>query len=196
MPDRETLDAYDRAPGEFAKEWLAQETPEDLQRSVREYFKPGSVADIGSGSGRDAAWLAANGFAVTGYDASQGLLTDARQRYPNLTFQFASLPALDGIGEESFDNVLCETVIMHLLPEEVVPSLDRLMAILKRDGVLYLSWRRDKESDWRDPRGRRYTNIEPADVRQALSKHQILHEEETVSASSGNPIYVLTARKA
>lgn len=195
MPDRETLDAYDKAPGDFAQDWHAQPTPEDLQAVVHKYFKPGKVADIGSGSGRDAAWLAANGFDLTGYDASHGLLAEARKRHPEIGFEYAALPALDGIADESFDNVLCETVIMHLPHEEIVPSIHRLLAILKSGGVLYLSWRTDKGTDWRDKRGRRYAGFDPQVVRDELAPHKILLEDETISASSGNPIHVIVARK-
>jgi SAM-dependent methyltransferase len=196
VPDRETLAAYDKAPGDFAEGWLAQDTPEDFQAAVRDYFKPGSVADIGSGSGRDMAWLAAQGFDVTGYDASEGLLADARRRYPALAFKFAALPALKGIADESFDNVVCETVIMHLPRDEIVPSVRRLVAILKRGGTLYLSWRTDRKADWRDERGRRYAGFDPQIVRDAIAPHDILLEHETISASSGNPIRVIVARKA
>jgi SAM-dependent methyltransferase len=196
MPDRETLAAYDKAPGDFAETWLAQETPEDFQAAVRKYFRPGSVADIGSGSGRDMAWLASQGFSVTGYDASEGLLADARRRYPELAFTFAALPALEGIADESFDNVVCETVIMHLPLDEIVPSVLRLLAILKSGGVLYLSWRTDQRTDWRDERGRRYAGFDPQIVRDVLTPHEILLENETISASSGNPIRVIVARKS
>lgn len=195
MPDRETLDAYDKAPGDFAKGWLAQDTPEDLQAVVRKYFKPGTAADIGSGSGRDAAWLAENGFSVTGYDASRGLLEEARRRYPDLKFEYATLPALAEIDDASFDNVLCETVIMHLPQDEIVPSVRRLLSILNTGGVLYLSWRTDKAADWRDPRGRRYTAFDPRIVRDALAPHEILLDHETISLSSKNPIRVIVARK-
>ena len=195
MPDRETLAAYDKAPGDFANDWDAQDTPADLQATVRKYFKPGTVADIGSGSGRDAAWLAANGFSVTGYDASRGLLAEARKRHPNINFEYAALPALEGITDESFDNVLCETVIMHLPHDEIVPSVRRLLAILKTGGVLYLSWRADKRDDWRDARGRRYAGFDPRIVRDVLAPHEILLEVETISASSKNPIFVIVTRK-
>jgi 2-polyprenyl-3-methyl-5-hydroxy-6-metoxy-1,4-benzoquinol methylase len=194
MPDRETLAAYDKAPGDFAQQWHAQDTPEDLQAAVREYFKPGTVADIGAGSGRDAAWLAANGFAVTGYDASHGLIEEASRRYPELKFEYAALPALEGIANASFDNVLCETVIMHLPREEIAPSVKRLIEIVKPGGTLYLSWRVHKE-DRRDEFGRRYAAFQPDLVRNALAPHEILLDEELVSASSGNAIHRLVVRR-
>ncbi|CAG4890996.1 class I SAM-dependent methyltransferase [Paraburkholderia saeva] len=45
----------------------------------------GQTADIGCGNGRDVAWMAANGYRVTGFDASPGLLAEARRLHPDLT---------------------------------------------------------------------------------------------------------------
>src|SRR5580700_4829815 len=100
--DDATLTAYDSAAKAFADEWAAQPPPTDLQAVVRQFFIPGSTADIGCGSGRDAAWLTANGFPTHGFDASEGLLAEARQRYPHIEFSKAALPELDGIAEGSF----------------------------------------------------------------------------------------------
>ena len=59
----------------------------------RRFFRPGRpTADIGCGSGREVAWLSAHGFpAVVGYDPSTGLLSQARARYPHLTFRHRGL---------------------------------------------------------------------------------------------------------
>jgi SAM-dependent methyltransferase len=68
--DPATLAAYDAAAAAFAAEWDAQLAPTDLHDLVKRFFRPGLTADIGCGSGRDAAWLAANGFPTVGYDPS------------------------------------------------------------------------------------------------------------------------------
>jgi trans-aconitate methyltransferase len=102
----------------FADEWAAQPPPTDLA-VVRQFFIPGTTADIGCGSGRDAAWLNENGYPTRGFDASEGLLAEAQRRYPHIEFTKAILPDLDGLAESSFANVLCETVIMHLEPVAV-----------------------------------------------------------------------------
>jgi hypothetical protein len=47
------------------------------------------------------------------------------------------LPELSGMAEESFTNVFCETVIMHLPREAIATSVVRPMAILKPEGTLY-----------------------------------------------------------
>jgi SAM-dependent methyltransferase len=150
--DRATLAAYNSGAAAFAKDWHAQPAPVDLQDIVRHYFiKGGVTADIGCGSGREVAWLSANGFSAVGFDASEGLLAEARSRYPNFTFTRAELPDLRGVTAESYDNVLCETVIMHLDRALIAPSVRRMFEIVKPGGIFYLAchrWRRHSRQQW------------------------------------------------
>jgi SAM-dependent methyltransferase len=113
--DRPTLAAYDKDAAAFATDWHEQPASTDLHEIVKRHFIAGaSTADIGCGSGREVAWLNANGYPAKGFDASQGLLAEARARYPQFDFAYAELPDLSGIAADTYDNVLCETVIMHL----------------------------------------------------------------------------------
>jgi SAM-dependent methyltransferase len=192
--DRATLAAYDAGAQAFAKDWHEQPAPSDLHDLIRRFFQPGLTADIGCGSGREVAWLAANGFPAIGYDASEGLLAEALRRYPQYDFRTAGLPELDGIAEQSFDNVLCETVIMHLPHDAIAPSVRRLVKILKPDGVFYLSWRVTKGADKRDANNRLYVSFDSALVRSELSRMSLLLDEEIVSASSGKIIHRIVAR--
>ena len=193
--DRTTLAAYNDAATTFAEDWHAQPAPTDLHALIRYYFRPGLTADIGCGSGREVAWLAANGFPSVGYDASEGLLFEARARYPQLSFETAALPELTPIAGESFENVLCETVIMHLPREAIAPSLQRMMGILRPSGVLYVSWRVTDGADLRDAHGRLYAAFDSGLVSGQLSGAAILLDEEAVSASSGKRIHRIVARK-
>jgi SAM-dependent methyltransferase len=194
--DRETLAAYDAAAASYAADWHEQPPPADMHAIIRRFFKQGVTADIGCGSGRDVAWLAANGYPAEGYDASAGLLAAAKARYPDLQFHQASLPELAGIADESFDNVLCETVIMHLAHDQIRRSARRLMDILKPGGILYLSWRVTESADQRDANGRLYAAFEPELVAPALTGAVRLLDEEVISASSGKKIHRIVARKA
>jgi SAM-dependent methyltransferase len=154
----------------------------------------GSTADIGCGSGRDTAWLTANGYPTRGFDASKGLLAEARTRYPHIEFSKPVLPELDGIADGSFVNVLCETVIMHLDPEAITPAVERLLAILVIGGVLYLSWRVEP-ADRRDQHGRLYAAFDRGRVLRALAATEVLLDEEVGSVSSGRLILRMVARK-
>jgi SAM-dependent methyltransferase len=194
--DRSTLAAYDKDAASFAKEWHEQRAPVDLQDIVRRFFiKGGATADIGCGSGREVAWLNANGYPAAGFDASEGLLAEARRRYPDLKFVDAELPDLAGVVAEMYDNVLCETVIMHLDRALVAPAVRRMFEIVKTGGVFYLSWRVTDAADIRDGHGRLYAAFDASMVRDELKAATTLLDEEVVSASSGKKIHRLVVKK-
>ena len=192
-----TLGAYDRDAAVFAADWEdGQPPPNDLYALLQAWFRPGRTADIGCGSGRDTAWLASRGFDVTGYDASQGLLAEARRRHPVIPFEQAILPTLAGLPDGAFANLMCETVIMHLPPEDVGPAVTRMVTLLAPGGTLYLSWRVTRDADLRDAHGRLYAAFDAARVTDALAGMTMLLDEEAVSQSSGKVIHRLVARRA
>jgi SAM-dependent methyltransferase len=194
--DRPTLAAYDRDAAAFAQDWHEQPAPTDLHSIVERFFiKGGTTADIGCGSGREVAWLNDHGFAAKGFDASAGLLVEARRRYPLLDFADAELPDLRGIAANACDNILCETVIMHLDRAQIAPSVRRLLDIATPGGILYLSWRVTAGSDQRDKHDRLYAAFGASLVRAELSAATMLLDEEVVSASSGKTIHRLVVRK-
>jgi SAM-dependent methyltransferase len=194
--DRQTLVAYDKGAAAFAKDWHEQPPPTDLHEIVKRFFIEGGVtADIGCGSGREIAWLSASGFPAKGFDASQGLLAEARRRYPFLDFAHAELPDLRGIAAGTYDNVLCETVIMHLNRTDIAPSVRRMLEIVKPGGVLYLSWRVTEGENLRDKQERLYAAFEPSLVLSELTAATTLLDEDRVSASSGKRIHRVVVRK-
>jgi SAM-dependent methyltransferase len=194
--DRQTLAAYDRDAAAFAKDWHEQPAPVDLHDVINRFFiKGGTTADIGCGSGREVAWLNANGFPAEGFDASDGLLAEARSRYPHLKFAHFELPDLPGIAANTYDNVLCETVIMHLDRALVAPSVRRMLGIAKPGGIFYLSWRVTAGHDFRDGHGRLYAAFDASLVRAELATTTLLLDEEVTSASSAKAIHRLVAQK-
>ena len=194
--DRSTLAAYDADPQAYVKRWLDEPAPTGLQALMLRHFNPGgSTADIGSGSGQLTAWLAAQGFAVVGLDASEGLLAQARSRHPQIEFRRAVLPDLSGIARQSFDNVLCKTVIMHLPKDEIAPAVRSIAALLKPGGVLLLNWRITRTADARDEQGRLYSAFDPEVARAALAGLTLLFDEEDLRPS-GKTYHTLVARAA
>ena len=194
--DRLTLAAYDNDAAAFAKDWDEQPVPVDLHEIVTRFFiKGGSSADIGCGSGREVAWLNANGFPAAGFDASEGLLAEARKRYPGFTFEHAELPDLRDIEARTYDNLLCETVIMHLDRARIGPAVRRMLALIKVDGIFYLSWRVTDDADIRDGHGRLYAAFDASLVRAELKSATPLLDQEVVSASSGKKIHRLVVKK-
>ena len=193
--DRQTLAAYDLDAAAFAKDWLGQPAPVDLQEVVERFFvRGGTSADIGCGCGREVAWLHANGFSAVGFDAfAKACSTRRAGDTPSFKFAQAELPELRGVG--TFDNVLCETVIMHLDRKQIAASVRRLLDIVKPSGILYLSWRVTEGADQRDAQGRLYAAFDAALVLAELKGTTVLLDEEAVSASSGKKIHRLVVKK-
>ena len=194
--DEQTIAAYDQQGVQYAKEWCEQPPPTDMYDLVRHYFKPGPTADIGCGAGRDVAWLAANGYETVGYDASEGLLQQARAVYPLLRFGVTTLPDLPELVPGSYENVLCETVIMHLQPDAIGPAVRSLLKLLRPSGTLYLSWRVTDGDSLRDKNGRLYAAFAPEMITGELgSDDVVLHDSEEISLSSGRKLHRLIVRR-
>ncbi|WP_345816487.1 class I SAM-dependent methyltransferase [Paraburkholderia sp. PREW-6R] len=194
--DVQTLEAYNQRARSYARDWIEQDAPDDMYRLLRQYFQPGPTADVGCGAGRDTAWLAANGFVATGFDASEGLIEEARATYPNLTFRRADLPGLDGVERGAYQNVLCETVVMHLEPASIKEAINSLVGLVCAGGTLYISWRVTEGKTIRDDAGRLYSSFDrELVVVPLLEKCDLLFEEDVTSASSRKRVERLVARK-
>ncbi|CAD6561970.1 hypothetical protein LMG27952_07642 [Paraburkholderia hiiakae] len=195
--DSTTIETYTSGAASYAAEWANQPAPDDLYARLTQYFRhQGRTVDIGCGSGRDVAWLNAHGYPTAGYDASEGLVAQAAAEYPQYAFGLATLPGLKGVPTACFDNVLCETVIMHLPVAQIGPACRRLVELLKPGGVLYLSWRVTEGDSARDPAGRLYSAFDPALVTGALEGTTIALNEDAVNRSSGKRVQRIVAIRA
>ncbi len=77
MDDR-TLYVYQTNAEAFGKQYRSVE-PVELHGLITAFFHRGEpTVDIGAGSGRDVAWLNANGFPAVGYDALPKMVAEAR----------------------------------------------------------------------------------------------------------------------
>ncbi len=194
--DQKTLDAYREKAYEYSQDWLAQPQPTDMYKLLKHFFKAeGETADIGCGNGRDSNWMVENGYRVTGYDSSADLLKLALQLYPKLEFHLAVLPLLNEIRNQ-FDNILCETVIMHLPKVQIPSAIQNLKRILKKNGILYLSWRVTEGEDRRHQDGRLYSSFKPNYILEQFSKDNVLHFEDKISASSSKRICRLICKNS
>lgn len=193
--DALTIAAYDRSARKHAEDWLSQPPPLDLYRLLSRHLRTGPTADVGCGAGRDTAWLHEHGFDVVGYDGSRGLLEEARRRYPAIDFFEAGLPELEGVSDAIFDNVVCETVIMHLSVCDIPAAVRRLTGLLRPYGTLYVSWRVTEGSDARSGDDRLYSAFLPSVVLGALDETEVIHDSEETSEPSGRTLHRVIARK-
>ncbi len=119
-------------------------TFEDAHEAFLPFLPPGpaTVADIGAGTGRDAAALAARGYAVTAVEPVRELRQVAQRLHPDpsISWRADSLPALSSLAGP-FDVILLSAVWMHLDEAERATAVARLHLLLAPAGRLLISLR-------------------------------------------------------
>jgi SAM-dependent methyltransferase len=134
---------------------------------------PSSVLDIGSGTGRDAAWFAAQGHRVVAVEPTDALRLPAMALHPSPRIEWLndSLPDLASLlaRGESFDLVMLTAVWMHLDAQQRRHAMPNLASLLRADGVMIMKIRHGPV-----PAGRRMFEI-PAEETIQLAQMQDLH---------------------
>ncbi|MER5352952.1 class I SAM-dependent methyltransferase [Kitasatospora sp. NPDC002551] len=170
--------------GEAAEQLAAQYeavTFAEVHREALHLFptRPADVLDIGAGSGRDAAALAALGHRVVAAEPTAELRRIGEHLHAAAGVRWVddALPALPRLGAAGarFDVVLLTAVWMHLRPDERPPAMDALTRLLAPAGRLFLSLRHGPV-----PPGRRMYDA-PAEETLALARawglRPVLHTE-------------------
>jgi SAM-dependent methyltransferase len=134
---------------------------------------PSSVLDIGSGTGRDAAWFAASGHRVVAVEPTDALRIPATALHPSPLIEWLndSLPDLTGLlaRGERFDVVMLTAVWMHLDPQQRQRAMPKLASLLGEGGVMIMKVRHGPV-----PPGRRMFEIQ-AEETIALARIHGLH---------------------
>ena len=101
--------------------------------------------DAGCGAGaRDVHRLWTQGFDVYGIDAVEENIQQAKEIHPEISdrVSVANLRSPLEFPDESFDFVMCNAVIQHIEPADVMGvTLKELARILKPDGILQLMFK-------------------------------------------------------
>ena len=125
--------------------------PSNLQ-SKHQSINSNHALDIGAGSGRDAAWLAAKGWNVVAVEPAAGLsrLGGSITRGQAVRWLDDSLPELASVvsrSDNSSDDsagygfILVSAVWMHLTPAQQAQSLLRLKQLAIPGAVIVITWR-------------------------------------------------------
>ena len=112
---------------------------------------PAAILDVGAGTGRDAAWLLAQGYEVLAADPSTEMRAEARRLHPDLDDRYLQdgLPALTktiraGI---SFDFILLNASWMHVASSDRQRAFRKLVTLLKPGGVIAFTLRDPIEAE-------------------------------------------------
>lgn len=117
-------------------------------------YKKIQILDVGSGSGRDAAWFASKGHAVTAVEPADRLRELAKTNHDCDCIQWVDdcLPELQKIRslKSTFDLILLSAVWMHIDPKQRSEAFDTLVSLLRSNGQLILTLRTGFSNDYRE----------------------------------------------
>ncbi|PLR28996.1 class I SAM-dependent methyltransferase [Caulobacter zeae] len=144
---------------------------------------PARIADIGAGTGRDAAWLAGLGHAVVAVEPVAALREAGRALRPGLAWVDDRLPELSRLRGESFDRLLLSGVWQHLDDPARAVAMPVLAGLLASGGVLIMSLRHGPGAPsrpvWPVGVGATIALAEAAGLR-------LVHRVEAASVQAGN----------
>src|SRR3979411_338297 len=134
---------------------------------------PSRILDIGSGTGRDAAWFAAMGHRVVAVEPTDAMRIPAMALHPSPRIEWlgGSLPdlALLLARGEKFDVVMLTAVWMHLDAEQRRRTIPNLASLVRQGGAVIMQIRHGPV-----PVGRRMFEVSPEETIE-LAQMQDLH---------------------
>jgi SAM-dependent methyltransferase len=145
---------YSRNTTQFIKQY-EQIQPEKVHKDWLHFIPTTKslILDIGSGSGRDAAWLAGQGHEVIAVEPADGLRQKAQELHPQPSIQWLkdTLPSLKEIYKLGlkFDLILLSAVWMHIPPGERERAFRKVANLLKPGGALVITLRHGPSPDER-----------------------------------------------
>lgn len=141
-----TINYYSDKSSDFCEQYQRLTTPDVFGSAINLFpIKPSFVLDIGSGSGRDAAWMANQGHVVTAVEPALNMRNQASELHNHLPIQWIDdrLPDLATVNrpEGGFDFILISAVWMHLTGDDRMTALRRLSQLISNEGTVLISLR-------------------------------------------------------
>ncbi len=123
---------------------------DDIHGEWRQHVpaKPGLACDIGAGTGRDANWLASNGWDVIAVEPSKSMRELAvKNSHPNVTWLDDYLPGLSKLRAlgHRFDLIILSAVWMHIPKTQRERAFRILTELLGPSGILVISLRHGRD---------------------------------------------------
>jgi SAM-dependent methyltransferase len=126
---------YEEVAPEAVHRWLLDLLPD----------RSAAVLDVGAGSGRDAAWLARQGWDLVAVEPSAAMRAIAARLHPNEAIRWIddALPGLSVVTRSglAFDLILLSAVWMHVPKRDRARAFRKLINLLKPGGLLAITLR-------------------------------------------------------
>jgi len=150
-----TVEAYDRVAAQWcAKHDGARFWELAADRLLVRLPEPATVLEIGSGSGKTAAWMRSMGYRWIGTDVSAGMLQQAKRNAPGVPllqatpYQLPFGPVMDGVWATAS--------LLHVPRHRIGEALTGVAGVLKPGGWVFITVK-EGDGDETVPEGRTFT---------------------------------------
>lgn len=145
-----TLNYYNQNADSFIQGTVSVDFSQVQDKFLERLNVGDCILDFGCGSGRDTKYFLKKGMVVDAIDGSVNLCKLASE-YTGIKVQNILFQELD--EQEKYDGIWACASILHLSKEELSVVLDKMIAALKKNGIIYTSFKYD---DFEGERNGRY----------------------------------------
>ena len=149
-----TINYYNQHSDSFKEQYLSRSAEEVHECWLKHLPSSGQVLDIGAGIGRDALWLAKQGFDVVAVEPSEGLRAEGLKFTKSESVHWVDdkLPELSKVQSLNlrFDLILLSAVWMHIPNTHRERAFRKITNLLKPNGKLVVSLRHGQSPDERE----------------------------------------------
>ena len=134
-----TKDYYNKNAQEFFNQTVKADMSELYDIFLKNLpYNQGKILDLGCGSGRDSKYFLNSGFKVVAMDISEELGKRASE-YIGQKVIIQDMRELN--YQDEFIGIWACASLLHLDEDEIIETLRKIFKSLKRDGIVYISFK-------------------------------------------------------
>ncbi|MEZ0368325.1 MAG: class I SAM-dependent methyltransferase [Candidatus Sericytochromatia bacterium] len=180
--DQATANYYAEHALSFIRETVELELGELYGRFTAHLPAGGRILDAGCGSGRDSLYFRRQGYELLAIDSCAAFVAHT-QAHAGVEARCLSFAELD--FNQAFDGVWASASLLHLRPQELPQTFERLLTALRPGGLLYASFKYGNFAGERQ--GRWFTDLDEAGLASLLQSLPGCRLPETWQTSDARP---------
>jgi len=141
-----TKEAYDKIAEDYCKKFVNEIKDKPLETKLMDLFtercdKKGTELDLGCGPGEFTDYLFKKGLKkITGIDLSEGMINEAKKKYPKINFQLGNMLNLENIKDRSVCGVFSFYSIIHFNNEQLIKAIKEMHRMMKKSSYILLAF--------------------------------------------------------
>ena len=173
MSVNRTIDYYNTNAKNFVAGTVSVEFTSMQNKFADKLLLGDLILDFGCGSGRDTKYFLEKGFKVEAIDGSKELCKIA-SHYTGIEVKHQLFQELDEV--EKYNGIWACSSILHLTVEDLKMVLEKMTNALKKEGIIYTSFKYGTFSGERN--GRYFTDMTEDSFKEVIENIEALRIEE------------------